>query len=136
MVGLVIATHGGLAAEMLATAKLIVGELPHAVACHVTPGTSPEQLRAELMSAVKSVDDGEGVLMFADLVGGSPCQQGLRLCSEARLEVVTGFNLPMLIKANALRLTQPSLTDLARELIVYGQKSISCATDVVRKTLG
>lgn len=133
MVGLVIATHGALAAEVLNTARQIVGDLPRAVACHVAPGASPEDLRAELSKAIKSVDDGEGVLLFADLVGGSPCQQGLRLCGEAKLEVVTGFNLPMVIKANVLRRTQTSLPDLAHELTAYGQKSIACATDVLRK---
>jgi PTS system mannose-specific IIA component len=137
MVGLVVAAHGQLAAELIATAEQIVGGLSQVASCSVAPGTAPEELRLQLRQAVKNVDGGEGVIIFADLIGGSPCMQSLSLCQQAKLEVITGVNLPMLLKANSLRATVGGgalpLRDLAHELAVYGQRTITCATDAVRK---
>jgi PTS system mannose-specific IIA component len=131
MIGLVIASHGQLAAELLATAKQIVGELPQVASCSVEPGASAEDLKKQLSERIKSVDQGEGVIVFADLLGGSPCTQSLSLCQQSRLEVITGVNLPMLIKANSLRTTTP-LHELALQLTQYGQRNITCVTETLR----
>ncbi len=133
MVGLVVASHGRLAEELVSTARQIVGELPHVATCSVDPGASADDIRVQIRNAVKSVDDGEGVIVFADLIGGSPCTQSLNLCRQARIEVLTGVNLPMLLKANMLRTApHPELEALAQELTVYGKKNITCATDLLR----
>ncbi len=134
MIGIVIASHGHLAEEFLATARQILGEIPAVATCSVDPGVSLEDLKGQLRSAVKSVDDGQGVIVFADLIGGSPCTQSLSLCQQARLEVITGVNLPMLLKANTLRLSQTSLPELAQQLASYGQRNIVHATEVLRAT--
>lgn len=131
MIGLVIASHGQLAAELLATAKQIVGELPQVASCSVEPGASAEDLKKQLSERIKSVDQGEGVIVFADLLGGSPCTQSLSLCQQSRLEVITGVNLPMLIKANSLR-TTTALHELALQLTQYGQRNITCVTETLR----
>ena len=131
MVGLVVASHGHLADELVATARQIVGEVEHIATLSVEPGSSPEEIRARIKEAVKSVDDGDGVLVFADLIGGTPCTQSLSLCQQARIEVVTGVNLPMLLKANSLR-GQVPLLELAHQLAQYGQKNITCASDLLR----
>lgn len=133
MVGLVVASHGHLAEELVATARLIVGEFPRVSTCSVEPGFSPDDIRRHIGDAVKAVDDGEGVIVFADLVGGSPCTQSLSLCRTARLEVITGVNLPMLLKANTLRTTGVGLEELAHQLATYGQRNITCATDALRQ---
>lgn len=133
MIGIVIAAHGHLAEELLATARSIVGELPSVVTCSIEPGASPESYQGQIRGAVKAVDDGQGVIVFADLVGGSPCTQSLSLCEQANIEVVTGVNLPMLLKANTLRLAPVgALPELANQLVVYGQRTITCATEKVR----
>jgi PTS system mannose-specific IIA component len=132
MIGIVVASHGQLAAEFVSTARQIVGDFPQVATCSVLPGTSPEALKAELMRAVQSVDDGQGVLVLADLIGGSPCMQSLSLCTQRSLEVVTGVNLPMLLKAASLRLTGVPLQELAVQLAQYGQKNITCASDALR----
>jgi mannose PTS system EIIA component len=133
MFGIVIASHGHLAEELLATAKLIIGELPRVAACSVEPSASPDEIRQNIRDAVKLVDSGDGVIVFADLVGGSPCNQSLSLCRQVRIEVLTGVNLPMLLKASSLRRREGSLTDLAHELAQYGQQNITCATDCLRE---
>jgi PTS system mannose-specific IIA component len=131
MVGLVVASHGHLADELVATARQIVGDVENIATLSVEPHSSPEEIRARIKEAVKSVDDGEGVLVFADLIGGTPCTQSLSLCQLARIEVVTGVNLPMLLKANSLR-GQVPLLELAHQLAQYGQKNITCASDLLR----
>ncbi len=135
MVGLVVASHGHLAEELVSTARQIVGELTDIATCSVDPGASPDDIKRHIKEAVKAVDQGEGVIVFADLVGGSPCTQSLSLCQQARMEVITGVNLPMLLKANTLRRTAQSLSELAHQLTQYGQRNITCATDAVRARL-
>jgi mannose PTS system EIIA component len=135
MIGLVIASHGHLAEELLATARQIVGDVPAVATCSVSPGASPEDLKGSIRAAVSAVEQGEGVILFADLVGGSPCTQSLSLCHQSRLEVITGVNLPMLLKANTLRLTEHSLPALAHQLTSYGQRNITCATEKLRARL-
>jgi PTS system mannose-specific IIA component len=134
MVGLVIASHGHLAEELVSTASGIVGPLAKVATCSVAPGASADDVKQLLRDAVKAVDDGDGVIVFADLIGGSPCTQSLSLCRQASLEVITGVNLPMLLKANTLRAAtpRPSLPDLAHQLTSYGQRNITCATDALR----
>jgi len=134
MVGLVIASHGRLAEELVSTAAGIVGPLAQVATCSVEPGASAEEVKQQIRDAVKAVDDGDGVIVFADLIGGSPCTQSLSLCQQAHLEVVTGVNLPMLLKADSLRSATPklSLTELAHQLASYGQRNITCATDALR----
>ena len=134
MVGIVVASHGRLAEELISTARQIVGEFPNCVSCSVDTSASLDEIRSQLKNAVKAVDDGSGVIVFADLIGGSPCTQSLSLCRQNRMEVVTGVNLPMLLKANSLRAVQPpaSLEVMAHDLAQYGQKNITCATDLLR----
>lgn len=132
MIGLVIASHGHLAEEFVATARQIVGDLTQIASCSVEPGASPESLRQKLADAVRSVDEGQGVVVLADLLGGTPCNQSLSLCQQSRLEVVTGVNLPMVLKAASLRQTVGSAAALADQLAQYGQRNIACVTERLR----
>jgi mannose PTS system EIIA component len=135
MVGLVIATHGHLADELLATAEQIVGKLDAVIPCSVPPGASPEDIRAQLKAVIAQADTGDGVIVFADLFGGTPCNQCLTLCPQAKIEVLTGVNLPMLLKATSLRGEVLSLEDLASALAQYGQRNITRATALLREQL-
>ena len=132
MVGLVIAAHGHLAAELVSTAEQIVGTLPGVASCSVEPGASPEDIRLSIKSAVKTVDDGQGVVVLADLLGGSPCTQSMSLCGKQLIEVVTGVNLPMLIKANSMRGEGLTVKALAEALVTYGQRNIALASAMLR----
>jgi mannose PTS system EIIA component len=132
MVGLVVATHGRLAEELVSTAEQIVGKLPAVATCLVEPGASPEVIQTQLREAVEAVEQGEGVIVLADLFGGTPCNQSLTLSAHHRLEVLTGVNLPMLLKASSLRLETMPLPDLATALAQYAQKNITCASALLR----
>jgi mannose PTS system EIIA component len=144
MVGLVVASHGRLADELVATAEQIVGKLPAVATCNIEPGSSVEELRARMRQAVAGVDQGDGVIVMADLFGGTPCKESLMLCSEmlcseqrccqsGKLEVLAGVNLPMLLKANSLRAEEMPLPELANQLASYGQRNITCASALLRE---
>lgn len=137
MVGLVVASHGRLAEELVSTAEQIVGKLPAVACCNIQPGTSLEDLRAKMKQAVMSVDQGDGVILMADLFGGTPCKESLMMCSErarcGKLEVLAGVNLPMLLKANSLRSEELPLAELATQLASYGQRNITCASALLRE---
>jgi PTS system mannose-specific IIA component len=138
MVGLVVASHGRLADELVATAEQIVGKLPAVATCNIEPGTSVEDLRVKMRQAVAGVDQGEGVIVMADLFGGTPCKESLMMCSErccqsGKLEVLAGVNLPMLLKANSLRSEEMPLPEMASQLASYGQRNITCASALLRE---
>ena len=132
MVGLVVAAHGRLAEELISTASGIVGSLSQVATLSVEPGTSPEEIRERVRRAVAATDTGEGVLVLADLFGGTPCKECLMLCGQRQIEVLAGVNLPILLKANSLRASGQPLPELAHTLALYGQKTITCASDLIR----
>lgn len=132
MVGLVVATHGRLADELVATAEQIVGKLSAVATVSIEPGAAPEAIRTKMRNVVHALDSGEGVIVLADLFGGTPCKESLMLCGREHLEVLAGVNLPMLLKASSLRSEQMDLHDMATTLATYGQKNITCASDLLR----
>ncbi len=128
MVGIVIAAHGHLASELIATAELIIGEFTSVTSCNLSPALSPQAIEDELQQAIARVDQGEGVLVLADLMGGTPCTRSMALCRKAQLEVVTGVNLPMVLKAHSLRQTR-SLRELTPQLVEAVRGSIRWVTE-------
>lgn len=132
MVGIVVATHGHLAQEFVSTAEQIVGKLEAVSTCAIEPTNSAAEIQRRVDEAVASVDSGQGVIVFTDLLGGTACNQSLMLTRSHDLEVITGLNLPMLLKASTLRSEITSLPELAAALARYGQKNITCASALVR----
>jgi len=130
MIGVIISTHGKLAQELIRTAEGVVGPLPQTQALEVAMGGDA---RAELRRAVIAVNQGGGVVLLTDLLGGSTTNICLSLLAEENVEVVTGVNLPMLLKLNPLRARVANAAELARELAAVGQKSIIDASDLVRE---
>jgi PTS system mannose-specific IIA component len=134
MVGVVVASHGKLAEELLRTAEEIVGRLERCVAVSVDARVSMEEARARLQHAIVAVDDGEGVLVLTDMFGGTPANLALTFL-DARVEVVTGVNLPMVVKLSTLRSEQTPLPALAEAIAAYGGKNITLASELLRTRL-
>lgn len=130
MVGLVVATHGRLAEELLRTAQGIVGPIEQCEAVTVGAECSMEDARARLGEAVKRVDTGDGVLVLTDMFGGTPANLALTFLDE-KLEVVTGVNLPMLLKLATAR-ADLALRAAAELVTSYGQKNITLASELLR----
>src|SRR4029079_19402239 len=97
-VGVVVVTHGQLAAELLNAAEMIVGELPQFAAVSIGWHDDVETSREEIERGIRKVDTGPGVLVLTDMFGGTASNLGLSFLEAGRVEVVTGANLPMLIK--------------------------------------
>ncbi|MEZ4471420.1 MAG: PTS sugar transporter subunit IIA [bacterium] len=96
MIGVVICTHDTLAQALLDTASMIVGEFPQAAAVSVRRGDPMDDVLARLRAAIAEVDAGDGILLLCDMFGGTPSNLSLSFLNE--VEVVTGVNLPMLLK--------------------------------------
>ena len=124
MVGVVVVTHGRLGEELLATAQGIVGELASARALAVSAMESMEEARTALGRSIAELEQGQGVLVLTDMFGGTPANLALTFLDERRVEVVTGVNLPMLIKLSTARDSALSVGEIARLITGYGQKNI------------
>ena len=130
MIGLIIVTHAGLAAELLNAAETIVGSLNH-VRCHaIDRGVDLETIHALLQDSINEVGvGGDGVLIMTDMFGGTPANVSARFLKKDLVEVINGVNLPMLIKFSSSR-SSMGLTVLANFLKKYGQKSIVLTSDI------
>jgi PTS system mannose-specific IIA component len=131
MIGLVVVAHFNLAREMVAATELIVGEQEQFVAVGIFPNEQVEDTKEKIVSALRSVDTGDGVIILTDMFGGTPSNISLSFLEEGRVEVVAGVNLPMLIKLVTYREGR-ALDELASFITQYGQKNIYLATDVLK----
>ncbi len=131
MVGMVVATHGQLAEELVRTAALIVGPLERCEGVSITAGSSMEEARKRLGDAIQRVDAGQGVLILTDMFGGTPANLALTFLDD-EIEVVTGVNLPMLLKLATGRADNLGLRPLAEQVTSYGQKNITLASELLR----
>ncbi len=129
-VGVVIVTHYRLGHEFLQALRLIVPEAPEFHAVAIEPNQTIEAMRRAIDDALRAADEGQGVLVVTDMFGGTPSNISLSFLEDRRVEVVTGVNLPMLIKLATLRDERP-LEDLARFIKEYGQRNISVAREIL-----
>jgi mannose PTS system EIIA component len=133
MVGVVVASHGKLAEELIRTAEGVVGPL-ESVAGVAVSATEPDS-RGRIADAIAKVDQGEGVLLLTDLLGGSPTQLCLSFLADRKVEVITGVNLPMVLKAISLRKNPLAIGDMAAQLAESARKSIGHASLELRKAM-
>ena len=132
MIGVVVVTHGQLATELLHAAEAIVGDLPRFAAVSIGWHDDTDDAREEIRQAIARVQEESGVLLLTDMFGGTPSNLGLSFVEPDRVEVVTGVNLPMLIKLSSLRSAGPGLLEVARELRETGRNAIHVASDLLR----
>jgi PTS system mannose-specific IIA component len=135
MIGILIITHGELGSEIVKTAHTIglkseerLGAIP------VDPTSAPELLRESVRSAIDGIDDGDGVLILTDLFGGTPTNVSLSFLEDGKVEVVTGVNLPMVVRAINSR-GEHDLQSLSKVVSQAGKESIYLAGEVLRQRL-
>jgi PTS system mannose-specific IIA component len=131
MIGVVIVGHCNLGREFLSTLELIIGPVEGFQAVSIDPRQDVEKIRSEIAGALKKVDSGEGALILTDMFGGTPSNISLSFLDEKKVEVISGVNLPMLIKLASFR-EGKSLEELASFIKAYGQKNISIASEILR----
>jgi PTS system mannose-specific IIA component len=131
MIGVVVVTHGQLATELVNAAETIVGDLPGFAAVSIGWHEDTEDARHEIEQAVMRVDKGAGVLILTDMFGGTPSNLAMSFLVQGKVEVITGVNLPMLIKlANQLEQGELVLT-VARDIREQGRNAIWVASDLL-----
>jgi mannose PTS system EIIA component len=135
MIGVVVVTHGQLATELVNAAETIVGDLPNFAALSIGWHDDVQDARAELGAAIARVQGPEGVLVVTDMFGGTPSNLGITFLDKQKVEVVTGVNLPMLIKLSSLR-EAADLTEVARQIREHGRNAIWVASDLLHGDAG
>jgi PTS system mannose-specific IIA component len=133
MIGVVVVTHCHLSEELVAAARLVVGEeLKQFEAVSIAPTEGSEEIRKKIVAAIRKVDGGRGVLILTDMYGGTPSNISLSFLEEKKIEVITGVNLPMLLKL-ATTERNMDLETLATFITDYGQRNINLASEVLKK---
>ena len=133
MFGIVIVTHGQLGEALIGAAEFIIGRRPAAIeSISIDLSENAEKLRAKIAQGIKKVAGQEGVLILTDMFGGTPSNLSYSFLEEGRIEVLSGVNLPILIQAVNLRDKKIELGPLAADLEVFGKKSISLASGILK----
>ncbi|MBW1765564.1 MAG: PTS sugar transporter [Deltaproteobacteria bacterium] len=126
MIGLLIVTHCDLGKEFLNAAEFIVGSIEAADTISITQTSDSEKILRTIEEKVKSLDNGQGVLILTDMFGGTPSNLSLSFLKEERVDVLTGVNLPMIIAIVQNR-TDIKLSELAEKAQKAGKIGISLA---------
>ena len=132
MIGILIVTHRELGTALIDCVDFILGERPDALASvSIDLRENAENLRNKIEAGIKKVGKKDGVLILTDMFGGTPSNLSYSFLEDGRIEVISGVNLPILIKAVDLRGDKP-LPELAEHLESYGKKSISMASGILK----
>ncbi|MBI1205917.1 MAG: PTS fructose transporter subunit IIA [Azospirillum sp.] len=130
MIGMVLVTHGRLAEEFIAALEHVVGPQDGIRAVCIGPDDDMEQRRQDILDRVAEVEQGEGVVLLTDMFGGTPSNLAISVMDQARVEVIAGINLPMLIKLASVRNSETlgMAVAAARDA---GQKYINIASSLL-----
>ena len=130
LVGALVVTHGQLGQELVSAAQAIVGEVSHMAAVSIGWNDDVEESKKKIEQGVSEVDQGKGVIVLTDMFGGTPSNLSLPLLKRNELEIITGVNLPMVIKL-ANQSGADSLSELVSKVKKQGQSHISIASELL-----
>ena len=130
MIGLVLVTHGRLAAEFVTAMEHVVGPQEAIAPICIGPEDDMEGRRNDIAEAIRSVDQGDGIIVLTDLFGGTPSNLAISLMKSDSVEVIAGINLPMLIRLASARRTMKIKAAVAAARDA-GRKYISVASDLL-----
>ncbi|MEZ4269973.1 MAG: PTS sugar transporter subunit IIA [Myxococcota bacterium] len=131
MIGIVVAAHGDLAQALLKTAYSVLGEEHRPVAVSVLKDDDTIAYENRFEEAVAQVQSDDGVIVLTDMFGGTPSNVGMTLHEPGRIEVLTGVNLPMVIKAVQLSSRGAHISEAARQIHAAGMRAITVASDLL-----
>ena len=130
MIGLVLVTHGNLALEFISAMQHVVGKQEQVEAVCIGPEDDMEMRRAEILKKVEGVNKGDGTIVLTDMFGGTPSNLALSIMEKAKVEIIAGINLPMLIKLCSLR-KDKSLKESVAGAQEAGKKYITVASQLL-----
>ena len=131
MIGGIIVSHGKLAEELLNALNIILGEAANIEAISIGWYDDVEESKKKINQALKRVDRKNGVLIFTDMFGGTPSNLSFTFLKDGRVEIITGVNLPMLIKFVSLQRSH-NLKEVAKKVVEQGRKNIHLASALLR----
>ena len=131
MIGAIVVTHGELAGALVGAAEVIVGKIENIASISINRGDSTDEVRERLASGIKEANTGAGVIIFTDMFGGTPTNIALSFLDEGIVEVLTGVNLPILLKFVNNR-DNGSISNVLRELRECGIESIVPASEMLK----
>ncbi len=132
MIGMVLVTHGRLAAEFIAALEHVVGPQRQVAAVCIGPEDNMEERRQEIIDRIGECDSGQGVVLLTDMFGGTPSNLAISVIDRANVEVIAGVNLPMLIKLASARNSLP-LAQAVSAAQEAGRKYINIASKLLAK---
>ena len=132
MIGLILVTHGRLAEEFINAMEHVVGAQGDMVAVCIGPHDDMEKRRKEIADAIRRVDSGNGAIILTDLFGGTPSNLAISIMDKAKVEVIAGINLPMLIKLASMR-EKGDLKKAVESAQEAGRKYINVASALLRE---
>jgi len=135
MIGVLIVTHGGLAAELLAAGERIAGPLPNFRALTLDWSDGLEVAKQRIQRAIDEMEQEDGVLLLTDMFGDTPSNAALACCVPGRVEMLSGANLPMVVRLGCTRQMNGTLAEVARWLEVKARRSIQRSGSVPRGPL-
>ncbi len=130
MIGLVLVTHGNLADEFVAAMQHVVGKQEQIATVCIGPEDDMEMRRDEILKKVEDVNDGNGVVVLTDMFGGTPSNLAISIMDRAKVEILAGVNLPMLIKIASLR-KEKDLKNTVEGAQEAGKKYINVASQLL-----
>jgi len=130
MIGVVVVAHGNIGCEMVTAVKRIIPDMKHMTGLSVESDDPPDSIRNNVSKSIDRVDDGDGVLILTDMFGGTPSNICLSFLEPHRIEVISGFNLPMLIKLANLK-SHDDFPEITKFIQQYGQRNIVIASDIL-----
>lgn len=132
MIGIIVVTHGQLGKILIETAEEIKNEkIENCINVSINVDENADGLRNSIKKAIKQVDDKNGIIILTDMFGGTPSNLSYSFLEEGKTEVVSGVNLPVLIRATELRKKFP-LAETASRIETFGKKSISLASKILK----
>lgn len=132
MIGIVVVTHSTLGESLIETAGFILQKRPDSViSVSINIKEDVDSLRSKITSAIKKVDNKEGILILTDMFGGTPSNLSYSFLEEGAVEVISGVNLPILISAISVQ-NESDLSKAAQNLVNSGKRSISLASGILK----
>jgi len=130
MVGILVVSHGGLADALIASVQSLVGDLQRTRGVSIWPKEKEEEIKDRVRKEIAEVDDGDGVVILTDLLGGTPTNLSLSFLEKEKVEVVTGVNMPMLLTLSSCQ-KGGSLREIGRLVKKSGRRSIILANEIL-----
>src|SRR4030042_2880635 len=135
MVGILIVSHGRLAEALISSVQFLVGNLQKIRGVSIWPKDKGKEVRDRIQKEIEEVDDGDGVMILTDVLGGTPTNLSLSFLKEEKIEVVTGVNMPMLLTLSSYRKGR-SLREIGKLVKKSGLRGIILAKELLRSRRG